>query len=48
MLGGKQGESARAKEVREAGEMYDRLVEMFGEDDVGREKAKGLRRQPNM
>lgn len=41
---GMEGEMERA--VREAGERYDGLIEMFEEgDDVGREKARGLKRE---
>lgn len=42
---GKQGESEVEKQVREIGESYDRLVGMLGEDDAGRDKAKGLVRE---
>ena len=39
-----EGETERA--VREAGERYDTLIEMFEEGDyVGRDKARGLKRE---
>ncbi|KAI9633998.1 uncharacterized protein MKK02DRAFT_28727 [Dioszegia hungarica] len=44
--GGKSREGDVARQLREAGESFDRLVEIFGEDEVGREKAKILRRAP--
>lgn len=43
--GGKGKEGDVQRQLREAGESFDRLVEIFGEDDVGREKAKVLRRE---
>ncbi len=53
VVGGKKRGKGKAKGVegemrRQVGETegrYDRLLEMFGEDEVGREKAKGLRRE---
>lgn len=45
--GGKGREGDVGRQVREVGESFDRLVEIFGEDDVGREKAKNLRRDNN-
>jgi syntaxin 8 len=45
--GGKTKEGELTRQLREVGESFDRLVEIFGEDDVGREKAKVLRRQIN-
>lgn len=48
VLGGKKrGKGAEGEVGRQVHEMegrYDRLLEMFGEDEVGREKAKTLRR----
>lgn len=42
---GKKAEGEVEKQVREMGEQYDRLLEMFAEDAVGKEKAKVLRRE---
>jgi syntaxin 8 len=43
---GKAGkESELEKGVREAGDRYDRLVEMLEEDDSGKERAKALKRE---
>jgi syntaxin 8 len=36
--------SAEDKTVAELGERYDRLISMLEEDDIGREKVKGLAR----
>ncbi|WVQ84462.1 hypothetical protein IAT38_006614 [Cryptococcus sp. DSM 104549] len=44
---GGAGDDGRDEEVSELGERYDRLLEMLEEDDVGREKAKVLRRTVN-
>lgn len=45
---GKSIEGEMEGAVREAGERYDRLVEMLEEDDMGREKAKVLKRIPKI
>ncbi|CAD6588731.1 MAG: hypothetical protein TREMPRED_005144 [Tremellales sp. Tagirdzhanova-0007] len=45
--GRKRGKAAEDDLARQVGELqgqYDRLLDMFGEDGVGREKAKGLSR----
>ena len=42
---GKGAEGELAKTVREMEGRYDRLLDMFGEDEVGREKARKLRRE---
>jgi syntaxin 8 len=45
---GKEGEGELARGVREAGERYDRLIAMLGDDELGRDKAKELRRELKM
>lgn len=51
-LGGKKGKAKGGddgdEEVKELGERYDRLLEMLEEDDLGREKAKDLKRTSRM
>jgi len=42
---GKKGESEVEKQMREIGDSYDRLVEMLGEDESGKVKAKALTRE---
>ncbi|KAL7418460.1 hypothetical protein Q5752_006918 [Cryptotrichosporon argae] len=42
----KDAESEAGRAIRELGERYDRLVEMLEEDEVGREKARSLKREP--
>lgn len=44
--GGRGGlvETEEQRSIREMGEQYDRLLDVFGEDEVGREKGKALRR----
>ena len=39
-----RGDAGREREVKEMGEQYERLLDVFGEDEVGREKGKALRR----
>ena len=45
-MGGRGGKAreGEVQAVKEAWERYDQLVEMFEEDDIGREKAKSLKR----
>lgn len=45
---GKTVEGEMEQAVREAGERYDRLIEMLEEDSIGREKAKELKRIPRV
>lgn len=42
---GKSIEGEFGRSVRELEERYDRLLEIFGEDEVGREKVKSIRRE---
>lgn len=42
---GRKGESEVDRGIRDCEERYDRLLEMFGEDEIGREKVKGLHRE---
>ncbi|GFZ48660.1 hypothetical protein JCM24511_06409 [Saitozyma sp. JCM 24511] len=41
---GKRAEGEAERQVREMGETYDRLIDTFSEDPVGKEKSKGLKR----
>jgi syntaxin 8 len=41
---GKRAEGEAERQVREMGETFDRLVDTFSEDPVGKEKAKALKR----
>jgi syntaxin 8 len=43
--GGGAEEGEFGKSVREVGERYDRLVGMLGDDELGKEKAKELKRE---
>jgi syntaxin 8 len=40
-----QGKEQDREMEEELGQQYDRLLDMFGEDEVGREKGKALRRE---
>ena len=42
---GGQGKEQDREMEEELGQQYDRLLDMFGEDEVGREKGKALRRE---
>ncbi|KAK1922170.1 hypothetical protein DB88DRAFT_497419 [Papiliotrema laurentii] len=47
IIGGRKGKSPGDLALTEAQDRYDQLIEMFQQDEAGKEKAKDLRRSPH-